>query len=88
MNTLMGSFVSSGTNNLSGASAFICFNPLSGCLLLMTTLFVFSRNKHEFYIIDVQDELTVPQKLSTKLKRAVVVTLINFPLLQLLPIVT
>ena len=38
---------SSGTNNLSRASACICFNPLSGCLLLMTHLFVLC-NKHEF----------------------------------------
>ena len=42
-----GAFLSSGTNNLSRASACICFNPLSGCLLLMTHLFVLW-NKHEF----------------------------------------
>ena len=31
-----------------GPVHFICFNRLSGCLLYMTTLFVFLWNKHEF----------------------------------------
>ena len=60
---LFPTFMSCGIANMSGASALICFNPLSCCLRCMTTLFILFINKHDFCWLRINFTVWVSQCL-------------------------